>query len=261
MRKFKKILKAVFAVMLIGVVIFGAVSIFGKDTKTISSLAFSVGAIDENGNHVENEQALYTKNMFECKGLEVELDYETNSKYRIFYYNIDKNFLSSTETLDTSFIGAEIPVAAKYARIMIIPALPEGETRSEFSINYFEKFGYANDIKITVDKDQEMENLVIEADTDTAYKIDESTGKLVTIEFDGMCTSEAIVLSQYGSVMVKNPGNEVFEILIEKSDGSVEVMRVAPQKSDIVEATDYSGGKIYFTYSIEAEMPIVYPYG
>ena len=261
-RAFKKILSAALAVLLIGGVIFGAAKIFGNDTKSIGSTAFSVGAIGADGEYAENDQTLYIKKMFECKGLTVELDYESNTEYVIYWYNLDGNLLNSTEKLDKSFNG-EVPAAAKYARIMLIPAVPEGETKSSFSINFFEKYGFANDVKIRVSRDQNMENLLEEGQINIIAQPDPSTNNknLVYQEAEGKIVSEPIKLAKYSELYVKNNDKTKFMVYVVDSEnvilGSYEVKG---EDFKTIKSSDYVGGYLVITYSVDDAEPAVYPY-
>ena len=154
-----KFIKLLFAVLLIGGIIFACVKFFDRDTKTISMFEFEVGAIDENGDYKQDKQSICTKEMFSCAGLNVEPSFEYSGTYRIFFYNMDRDFICSTESL-TKVYTEEIPAAARYARVVITPDAPLDEDAASFSINYFEKFGYAREVTISVSKNQTFKNLI-----------------------------------------------------------------------------------------------------
>ena len=160
-RKTKSILTGILSVGLIAGILAGAIALFGGTTKTVSSFEFSVGAIDENGNHIKNsKQAIYTEDLIECQGLTIEADYEADGTYQVFYYDSDKRFIGSTDTMRTSdgvYSKNDTFVTAKYCRIMITPATPvdeDGKVEENFKIRFYEVHGYANDYTITVDKKQ-----------------------------------------------------------------------------------------------------------
>ena len=166
-RKFKW--KNILSFVLVGVLLVGAVaglgSIFGKDTKTISSTAFSVGGINEQGNYVESKTSIYTKDMFECQGLSIEPDFEATGTYKVFYYSENKNFLGSTDVMnaeDGVYNKGDTFAVAKYARIMITPDVPvdeDGNEVEDFKIRFYDVAGYANEYTISVDKKQKFESV------------------------------------------------------------------------------------------------------
>lgn len=187
--------KSILSFVLVGVLLVGAVaglgSVFGKDTKTISSMAFSVGGINEQGNYVDSETSIYTKDMFECQGLSIEPDFEATGSFKVFYYSENKNFIAATETLnavDGVYSKGNTFASAKYARIMITPDVPvdeDGEEVDDFKIRFYEATSYASDYSITVSKKQDFKlpNLfVVEED---------KIGKLGNFSSDG-CNFEEI---------------------------------------------------------------------
>ena len=128
------------------------ISALGKDTKTIHP-RFSVGALDENGYYVENDQSIYTKKAFEAVGLRVEPDFESNVTYDIYFYDYAERLIEAKTGL-TRVFNEDVELA-QYARIVIHPEIPEDISEDEFKIKWYQITGYANKLKITVDRKQE----------------------------------------------------------------------------------------------------------
>ena len=161
--KLKKSWKSLVSVTLAGVALFGA--IFGlvtlskkisADTKEIHP-TFNVGAIDNQGNYMDSETSIYTKNLFECQGLSIEPDFEAIGTFSVYYYAQDKTFMGSTGNIKASdgvYSKKDSFSFAQYARIVISPA-------EDDQIRFYEVSGYADDYTITVNKDQKpnYENL------------------------------------------------------------------------------------------------------
>jgi hypothetical protein len=157
--------KNILSFFLVGVLLVGAVaglaSVFDKDTKTISSMAFGVGGINEQGNYVDSKTSIYTKDMFACQGLTIEPDFEATGTYKVFYYGEDKNFIGATDVMNSEdgvYNKASTFLIAKYARIVITPDVPtndEGDEEEDFKIRFYEVTGYASDYNITVNKKQD----------------------------------------------------------------------------------------------------------
>ena len=99
--KLKKnwIIYLIVGLLLLGVVGGGIVGILkltdtGKlDTKTISSTKFSVGGLDSNGKYMNTNTSIYTKEAFECQGLEVSLDFDNEIEYQIYFYDQNNDFV------------------------------------------------------------------------------------------------------------------------------------------------------------------------
>ena len=163
-RKIKINWKNIISFVLVGALLFGVVaglsSIFGKDTKTISSMAFAVGSINEQGNYEKSDLSIYTKDMFACQGLSIEPDFEATGAYQVFFYDEDKNFIGATDIMEAEegvYKKSNDFAYAKYCRIVITPDVPndeDGNPEEDFKIRFYEVVGYADDYNITVNKKQ-----------------------------------------------------------------------------------------------------------
>lgn len=159
--KWKSILCGILVVATLIGACAGIAAIAKKDTKTISSTAFSVGAIGEDGNYLpKSNKSIYTKDLFECQGLSIEPDFEATGTYQVFYYGADKSFIGATEALNAEDgvynITPEFNIAS-FARVMITPDVPvdeDGKEIKDFKIRFYEVVGYANDYTVTVNKKQ-----------------------------------------------------------------------------------------------------------
>ena len=163
--KLKSILCGVLVVATLIGACAGIAAFAKKDTKTISSSLFSRGDLDENGIYVESDKSIYTKEAFGCIGLRVEPDFESKVSYDVYYYDYDERLIEARKGL-SSVYDEDYPLA-QYARIVIHPEIPSDVSEKDFKINFYEVYGYANDLNITVDKKQDYlydncENLYIE---------------------------------------------------------------------------------------------------
>ena len=167
--KFKKILCVV---LVIGAVVgIGALvnSFARNDYKTVRSSEFSVGALDENGKYVEDKQSIYTKDAFECIGLRIEPDFESNVTYDVYYYDYNETLVEVKSGLDSVY-DEDFPLA-KLARIVIHPEIPSDVKEKDFKIASWEINSYAKNLKITVDKEQDYKY----SDGMNLYVAEEST--------------------------------------------------------------------------------------
>ncbi len=139
-------------VVLIGAV-FGVTALFRKaeeETQKEISPSWAIGGLTEDGAYLETKESIYTKDAFECYGLKTTLDFDNNISYRLFFYNEDNSFLESTSKLTDAFDSSKtnMPGETKYCRIVITP-------NEDSKISWYEKSGYANQLTIKVNKDQE----------------------------------------------------------------------------------------------------------
>ena len=162
-KDWKNLLITVVVVILTLTLVSGAATLFKADTKTIHPV-FTVGGIDEvNGEHVDTEGSIYTRNAFECKGLAVQLDFDSHVTYQAFFYDDLDNYISASPIYDE---GAEldVPENAVYARLEVTPiweeinvdeeADTEADEEPENVIKWYDVSKYADQLTITVLKEQ-----------------------------------------------------------------------------------------------------------
>ncbi len=160
MAKFKKInfkskslwkkigLGVLAGVVLIGAV-FGVTALFRKaeeETQKEISPTWAIGGLTEQGAYLETKESIYTKDAFECYGLNIKMDFDNNISYRIFFYDYNDEFVGLTEKLTTNY-SEDIDILVKSARIVITP-------NEDSKISWYEKIGYAKQLTISVDKNQ-----------------------------------------------------------------------------------------------------------
>ena len=166
MKKFKSFkldkIISIILVFVLAITTFGvASSLLSKKTKTVSNLEFKVGAVNEQGEYVNSTKSIYTENLIECQGLSIEPDFEATGTFQVFYYSDSKAFIGKTDSLNASsgvYNKGDSFVAAKYCRIVITPEAPAEDYSSEdFKIYFYDVYGYANDYKISVNKNQSFD--------------------------------------------------------------------------------------------------------
>lgn len=153
MKTWKKILVIGLACITLVGAIAGISALFresdtNEQPKTnISSSAFSVGGLTEDGKFFETESSIYTKDAFECQGLTITPDFESTVKYQVYFYAPNYKFMSSTDLIEDVFTHEAIPTDAQYARIVITP-------NDDQKISWYEVSGYARQLDIQVYKEQ-----------------------------------------------------------------------------------------------------------
>lgn len=150
--KWKSIVAVVVIIATLIAVCAGLAVFTKKDTETIGSSAFSRGDLNEKGEYVKSDKAIYTEDGFLCKGLIVEPEFESQVTYDVYYYDRTGTFIEAKKGL-TSVYDEDYPLAYK-ARIVIHPEILEDVDSDEFKIHFYEIRKYAKHINITVDKNQ-----------------------------------------------------------------------------------------------------------
>lgn len=142
------------------------------DTKNISDLSFGVGGLDSAGKYMSTDQSIYTKDAFECQGLNVSLEFDSEISYQIYFYDQNNDFVHTTGKLEGAFVADSIPFFAKYARIVITPDDDE-------KVTSLEVLKYAKQLNAKVNREQGFKNYT-ENLLDFKYKdkVIGSTGEL-----------------------------------------------------------------------------------
>lgn len=138
-------------IMLVGAVV-GICSMFREkeeETTKVVNPTYAVGGLTEDGRFLETEKSIYTKDAFDCLGLNIDLAFKNDISYRIFFYDEEEDFVSSTDKLIADF-EEEIPFDATQCRIVITP-------NDNTKISWYEKSGYAEQLTIKVAIEQEKE--------------------------------------------------------------------------------------------------------
>lgn len=143
-----------FAIVLAIIVAIGAcvaiITVLSRDTKEIHP-SFTRGSLNEKGLILESNTELVTKNYFECRGLIIALDEDSDVTYKVFYFDKNKEFISSTEEITGKYDGEDMPENAVYARIVVTPDIDEDETLSLLDISK-----YSKQLTITVSRKQDV---------------------------------------------------------------------------------------------------------
>ena len=153
--KVQKIVAIVLGLVTVAGAVFGvsALAKYAKEEQKTIHPTFSVGGLTETGVYEETDDTIYTKDSFEAKGLEVKLDFDSNVKYQVFFYDELDKFISCTEVY-TESQDISVPLEAR-ARLEVTPIWgPDAPLEKE--IKWYEPSKYANQIEIRVDKRQEL---------------------------------------------------------------------------------------------------------
>ena len=158
--KTRKTLKQIGSILLVCMlafgVIMGSVAISKKmseDTHIIRP-NFEVGGLDANGEYKKTEKTIYTKESFECLGLEIKLDFDSNVKYQVYFYDELDKFLTTSEAYEESMV-LEVPEEARYARLVVEPVWEADVKENDRVCHWYDTYKYVNQLEIKVLKDQE----------------------------------------------------------------------------------------------------------
>ncbi len=131
--------------------VIGVTHMFNKSEEGRTNLnpKFTVGGLSEDGTYVDTDKTIYTKNAFECEGLEVKLDFEATIKYQVYYYDENDTFIEKSPVYNMS---AELtaPENAKFARIVVEPIWGDDVDEADKVCHWYDIYKYTRQIEISV---------------------------------------------------------------------------------------------------------------
>ena len=135
------------AIGLIGAVITLFVLLDRQTTVTeIGAEAYTIAALDENGEQTDGDTSIVTRSAFTTDGLKVKIEDEATVTYTLYFYGAENEFISKTAALSEDFDGS-IPENAETAKIVITPIEDE-----DGKVDLTEVLGYAGQVTVTVNK-------------------------------------------------------------------------------------------------------------
>ncbi len=194
----RDILKVSVAVLLVFGCVFGAIAIFGGSKDTISYGKFSIGALDDRGEYVDDKTAIFTEELIECQGLEIAPKVKCTSTYKVFLYDHNKQLVEATESLAGIYKLTDATV--QYCRIMIMPEFEDEDA----TISIWDIPGIVRQYEMSVNKKQ---NFVVESffEKDKADKVasyDASTNVLAYVAKDGYGASKLVDISELNGLEI-----------------------------------------------------------
>lgn len=147
-RKSNKVMLAVLCIaviVLVGTVTVLAIQLNRTTTATLFGTAYAVGTLDDNGKVAESKENIYTKDLISVDGLKITVKEKADVQYKLYFYDVDKAFVSASEEWLTADFDGTIPETAKYVRVVIDPI-------EDNEVSVFEVLGYANQLTVTYNK-------------------------------------------------------------------------------------------------------------
>ena len=195
----KKWILIILGILTIVGAIIGISTIVEKNNDGLKKInpTFKIGTLDANGEWVDGKANLYT-DMFECQGLEIELTFEHNIKYEVFYYDKDEKFIEKSEVLTDDYVNEDL--TRIFARILITPDWSKIDTNTH-EIKWYEVSKYSNQLSFKVNKVQKEPDLSLSL----TIKSGVSGVNSITIKFeDGMTWEDWFNSKYYDGSLAKN---------------------------------------------------------
>lgn len=191
-----------------------------EDTLKTIAPTYHVGALNDiDGEYVESSNSIYS-DIFECQGLQITPDFESNVNYRVFYYDLEEKYLDKTATL-TDFYKTELPIA-KYARVEITP-------QKDDKVAWYEVSKYATQLKLEVNKEQNFKFDVLKF-TNADLKVTTAQNGPISFETFDLGKNPKVM---YGFIRNFDLDKNTLKLVFIDKDGNTLDNEVVIAKSDV----------------------------
>ena len=237
--KSKKTWKNALIIGLACITIVGAVvglsSLFRKSEETTKEInpTYAVGKLSTTGAFLEDSGSIYSKDAFECQGLDIDIDFEHNISYQVYFYNDNGSFVTKTSVLDSDY-NLDVSNVTK-ARIVITP-------KDDQKISWYEINGYANQLTIKVNKDQTAITHPVQIDGKKSVDlVNRGVGYFGVTTSNGFVASEDLGLwNFFGTIDVSSANKIVLKV---DTSSLTTKINVGDVEYDNINIADWSYGK------------------
>ena len=151
----KTVILAAVSVALVAALAVTGITLFNKKDKDSDGYVqvepkFSIGGLSATGAYVETNASLYTKEAIEADSVRVKLEFDSNVKYQLFFYDENGNFVSAGTSLASGSTTETLPEGATCFRIMITPVWGEDVEAEDQKVTIFNKGTYTKQLTVSI---------------------------------------------------------------------------------------------------------------
>lgn len=150
----KTVILTVVSVALVAALAVTGITLFNKKDKDEDGfytvdLNFSVGGLNVDGTYKETDGSLYTKEAIEADTVKVALEFDSNIKYTLYFYDEFDGFISGGVELGK---GSEtkLPEGATHFRVVITPVWGEDVEAEDQKITILNKNSYIKQLTVSI---------------------------------------------------------------------------------------------------------------
>lgn len=231
-RTLKKVLTVVLAVLTLGAVASLITSLVAREENEIHP-TFEIGGLDTNGEYEECKDKLFTPDVIEYNEFSVALDFQTDMKYQLYFYDENDEFVSKSEVLDNKYV--ETTDETKYVRILLLPTWEDDVKEEDRKLSLLDKTRLVKKVTICAKVNEVEEVEMIEF---SIY----ITGSEQTFKAEKGMTWAEFVDSDYSTTDINGNGYTFTNIgtAITVSGGRVKINETEVTPNDLIESITYN---------------------
>lgn len=165
-RKRKNLLNTILIVVISLAVLVGGLSLINHFTSSkedeegyvVVNPSYAIGGINDEGKYEKTKLTVYTKELIKADSIKIELDFDNNIEYQLFFYDEKGNFVSATETLTENY-DEYLPEGATHFKVMITPLWDNDVEAEDKELNIFQVRKYTKQLTIKVLQEEVNEEI------------------------------------------------------------------------------------------------------
>ena len=152
----KKVLLVIVGLLTLGAIASLFTNLATREENEIHP-TFVLGGLDANGKYVESKDTLFTPDAIEYNELSIELDFKSDMKYKLYFYDENDAFVSTSDLTDAKY--EETTTSLKYVRVVLKPTFDKDVKAEDRKITALQKIKLVNQVTICakVNETEEVE--------------------------------------------------------------------------------------------------------
>ena len=151
----KTVILAAVSVALVAALAVTGITLFNKKDKDSDGYVqvdpqFTIGGLTETGAYKDTNASLYTKEAIEADSVRIKLEFDSNVKYQLFFYDENGNFVSAGTSLASGSTTETLPEGATCFRIVITPTWGEDVEEDDQKVTIFNKYSFEKQLTVSI---------------------------------------------------------------------------------------------------------------
>lgn len=124
-KKLKDKTSTIIIVVLVAILAIVGISLIVRasqaQTKTLGTLDYQIGSLDESGKFVKDTSSIVSKKYLDVDKMKIEIAKDANVTYKVFFFDKNEVFISADETANSADYVGTIPENAALFKVVITP--------------------------------------------------------------------------------------------------------------------------------------------
>lgn len=114
-------------------------------TKTLGTLDYEIGALDETGKYVKDTSSIVSKKYLSVDDMKIEIKKDANVTYKVYFFDKNEKFISADSAANSADYVGTVPENATLFKVVITPT-------KDAEVSTLEIDDYAKQLTVTYAK-------------------------------------------------------------------------------------------------------------